>query len=221
MTTDRDRILSEFIDSWNAGRRPDIDEHLARVPEGERAELEDDITSFIRWAPTPDYDDATVEAIRAEPAVAAAFASYDSDKPGLWPALLPRWRERASLSTADLARRLVAALGMASDREEKTQQYLERVEAGELEPSGFSQRLLDALAQVLEVPRQRLESAGESLRAIAAAPPPGAMPASPQFRASSGGAARVRSSLELMAGAMAKKSERDWDEIDELFRGGR
>ena len=53
MTTDRDRILSEFIDDWNAGRRPDVDDYLARVPEGERDELADQLMSFLTFGPPP------------------------------------------------------------------------------------------------------------------------------------------------------------------------
>jgi hypothetical protein len=56
-TTDRDRILSEFIDAWNAGRRPDVDDYLARVDESERGELADALTAFLRFAPTPGYSD--------------------------------------------------------------------------------------------------------------------------------------------------------------------
>ena len=30
-----DVVLSEFIDAWNAGRRPSVREHLLRVPEAD------------------------------------------------------------------------------------------------------------------------------------------------------------------------------------------
>src|SRR3954447_13219514 len=70
-----DRILSDFIDAWNAGRRPDPDEHLARAAEPDREQLLADITAFVAFAPTPDYDDAALAAIRAEPAVAAGAAA--------------------------------------------------------------------------------------------------------------------------------------------------
>ena len=29
-----DRVLSEFIDAWNAGRRPRVRDYLARLPDG-------------------------------------------------------------------------------------------------------------------------------------------------------------------------------------------
>jgi hypothetical protein len=211
VTTDRDQILSEFIDSWNAGRRPDVDEHLARVPEAERAGLLDDITTFMTWAPTPDYDEATLTALRAEPEIAAALAGYRR-RSGPLAALLPRWRQRASLSTTELAASLVRTLGLSGDRVPKTRDYLERVEAGELAASGFSPRLLDALATVLHVSRERLQDTRGWSRPPAAAT---------HFRAGDEAAEAVRDDLELMADAMATRSDRGWDEVDELFRGGR
>ena len=50
-----DRVLSEFIDDWNAGRRPQVDEYLERVPEPERAELADQLMTWLEVAPTPTY----------------------------------------------------------------------------------------------------------------------------------------------------------------------
>ena len=75
MTLDRDRILSEFIDAWNAGSRPDVDDYLARAPAEQQSELADQLLSFLTFAPTPSYDDDTLAAIRAEPIVAAALAA--------------------------------------------------------------------------------------------------------------------------------------------------
>jgi Helix-turn-helix domain len=207
---DPDRVLSDFIDAWNAGRRPDVDEHLARVDAAQRDELAGDIAAFVAFAPTPDYDDAALAAIRAEPAVAAAAAAARSAG-GLWPALLPRLRERAALSTAQLAAAVVAALGLPADREPKTRGYLERLEAGALEPRGLSGRVLDALARLLGVPRDDLEAAG-AFGAPAAAPA--------LFRAEGPAAEALRDELDVIADALAAPAGGDWDEVDELFRGG-
>ena len=32
VSTVREQVLSEFIDAWNAGRRPEVDDYIARVP---------------------------------------------------------------------------------------------------------------------------------------------------------------------------------------------
>jgi len=207
---DPDRILSDFIDAWNAGRRPDFDEHLARAAEADRAQLAADITAFVAFAPTPDYDDAALAAIRAEPAVAAGAAAAAAARGGLWRALLPRLRERAALSTAQLAAGLVGALGLPSDRETKTRRYLEQLEAGELDPRGLSRRLLDAMARLLGVPRGELEGASAF----------GAPAATALFRAEGPAAERIRTDLGVIADALAAPSGVGWDEVDELFCSG-
>jgi hypothetical protein len=206
---DPDRILSDFIDAWNAGHRPDVDEHLARAAEPDRKQLLADITSFVAFAPTPDYDDAALAAIRAEPVVASAHAATTA-RAGLWPALLPRLRERAAVSTSQLAEQIVAALGLPSDRKPKTRGYLEQLEAGELEPQGLSGRLLDTMARLLGVPRGELEGAGGF----------GAPASAALFRAEGPAAETARDDLDVLADALAAPSGAHWDEVDELFRSG-
>jgi hypothetical protein len=207
---DPDRILSDFIDAWNAGRRPDLDEYVARAAAPDREHLSADITAFAAFAPTPDYDDDALAAIRAEPVVASAALAAGAPG-GLWPALLPRLRERAALSTAELAAGLVSLLGLASDRERKTRDYLERLEAGALEPRGLSGRVLDGMARLLGVPRGALEGAGSF-----GGPPVAAA----LFRAEGPAAEAVRDDLDVLADALAAPSGAAWDDVDELFRGG-
>lgn len=209
---ERERILSEFVDAWNAGRRPDVDEHIARAPEGERAELAEDLLSFLAFAPTPEYGDAELQAIRDEPIVVEALAAA-GERGGLLPALLPRLRERRSLTTAQLASELLSALGIASDREAKAAAYLERLEDGELEPARISRRVFDALARVLGVPRAELEGAGDlsGWREAAA----------PVFRADEDAAEAISPHLELLGDALAAPGGADRDEVDDLFLGGR
>jgi hypothetical protein len=215
VTPDRDRILSQFIDAWNAGRRPDVDAHLERAPEAERAGLAKDIASFLTWAPTPDYDAAALDAIAAEPTVQAALAAARGPS-GLWPELLPRLRQRATISTAQLAAALVDILRLPLGSERKTESYLIRMETGELEPTGVSGRLLDGVARILHVPVGELEGAGD-LGAWRTPPPASAA----QFRAQAGAAESVREDLEVLADVLAAASDPEWDEVDELFRGGR
>src|SRR4051794_36926197 len=104
-----DRALSEFIDDWNAGRRPQVDEYLERVPENERAELADQLMTWLEVAPTPAYDEAARAAVAAEPAVRESVDAMAREA-GRWPELLPRLRMRASLSVRDLASKLAAAI---------------------------------------------------------------------------------------------------------------
>jgi hypothetical protein len=207
---DADRILSEFVDAWTAGRRPDVDAYVKRAAAPDRERLAADIVAFVAFAPTPDYDDAALDAIRAEPAVVAGYAAAYAPG-GLWPALLPRLRERAALSIGQLAAGLVGVLGLPADREPKTRGYLERLEAGQLEPRGLSGRVLDGLARLLAVPRADLEGAG-------AFGGPSAAPA--LFRAEGPAAAALRDDLDVIADALAAPAADEWDEVDELFRAG-
>jgi hypothetical protein len=205
-----DRVLSEFIDDWNAGRRPQVDECLERVAEADRAELADQLMTWLEIAPTPQYDDAAREAIAAEPVVREAIAAMSSES-GLWPALLPRLRSRAALSVGELATRLVSALGLGGDAEPKTENYLAELESGRLDPGRVSRRVLDGLARALRVDVSVLEEAGG-----------GAFRPAPMFRASTPPRADTAHNLEVLADMLsAPTPAADWDEIDQLFRGGR
>src|SRR4051794_24618240 len=143
-----DRALSEFIDDWNAGRRPQVDEYLDRVPEADRAELANQLMTWLEIAPTPRYDDAAREAIAAEPVVQEAIEAMSSES-GLWPALLPRLRSRATLSLGDLASKLTSAIGLGGEAETKTERYLGELEAGSPDPRRVLKRGLHGLARGL------------------------------------------------------------------------
>ena len=155
-----DQVLSEFIDAWNAGRRPSVREYLARLPDGpDRDELADQITSWLEIAPAPVY-----------PAVGPF---RDRRRAGRRPA--PRRRPCAAcdagLSTPEVAARLVERLALDSSDVGRTTGYLERLENGGLDPTRVSRRLLDALGGLLGVPgRALLDSAsiGRGLRPAAA-----------------------------------------------------
>ena len=216
MTTDRDRILSEFIDAWNAGSRPDVDDYLARAPAEEQGELADQLLSFLTFAPTPSYDDDALAAIRAEPIVAAALAA-PAQRGGLLPSLLTGLRERFSMTTPQLASNLVDVLGLPHDKQQKTASYLERLEQGELEPARVSRRVFDALARVFEIPRSQLEGAGDLSRWLPAPAPA----AAPVFRADKDAARAVGAHLDVLADALQAPGDAGRDEVDDLFLGGR
>jgi hypothetical protein len=205
-----DRVLSEFIDDWNAGRRPQVDVYLERVPEHERDELADQLMTWLEVAPTPDHDQATRAAIRSEPVARATIDAMASEA-GLWPELLPRLRARASLSVRDLAAKLVAAVGLDSNAEAKTSDYLEQLEHGSLDPGRMSSTLIEKLAGILRVNRSLLEQAsGPTFR-----------PA-PMFRAEAPPGARAMRNMEVLADMLTTKAPaEDWDDVDQLFQGGR
>lgn len=200
MTTPPEQVLAEFIDAWNAGQRPDVAEHLGRVPEKQRAELARQIDAWLTLGPSPDYDEATLAAIRAEPAVQRALAA----------ARLAQAREDASLSAEQLAQALVEETGLAPEQREKAGRMLAALEAGRLSLAGLSQRLVDALGRILRLPAEAFAASAETGQAGALA-----------FRADAEPAAEAAGDLELLRRGIEAPSARDWDEVDELFLGGR
>jgi transcriptional regulator with XRE-family HTH domain len=213
-TQDRDLILSEFVDAWNAGRRPDVDDYLARVNESERGELAGELAAFLRFAPTPEYSDEALEAIRADPIVAEALTAAGG-RAGLLPSLFVRLRSRLGLSNDEVAGELVKSLSLLPDRAPKTASYLAQLERGELEPSRISGRVFDALARLFGVPRSELEGAGD----VGGWAAPGAPAAA--FRASDEAADAAAPHLDLLARGLSTPGDAARDEVDDLFLGGR
>src|SRR3954469_17604959 len=112
MSSTREQVLSEFIDAWNAGQRPDVDEYIARVPAEEQVALGEELATFLTFAPTPAYSDDAFAAVRAE--IAEAAGPYT--RGGLFGELLTRLRERIGSSTTDVAGELVAELGLTQQQ---------------------------------------------------------------------------------------------------------
>ncbi len=208
-----DQVLNDFIDAWNAGRRPRVREYLARLPDGpERDDLAEQITAWLEVAPTPGYDDDTRAEIRAEPIVARLLESADSDA-GLWPTVVPQLRARAGLSVTQLAARLIERLSLERGDTARAAGYLERLERGALDPSRVSRRLLDSVGALLGVPGRAL--------ADAASYPRGLRPASPAlFRAESDLGDWVRDDIEVLSAAAMAPAPPPMDELDRLFTGG-
>ena len=217
MSTVREQVLSEFIDAWNAGHRPDVDDYIARVPADEQGELTEDLLEFMAFAPTPAYSEEALAAIRAEPVVAETLSAA-AGRSGLLPTLLGRLRERFGMTTDDVAGQLVGELGLPEDRTPKTAGYLERLEQGNLEPARVSRKVFEALGKVFRVPANELEGAADvgGFSAIVRA-----RAAAPVFRADEDAAAAAGRHLEVIADALAAPGAGPRDEVDDLFLGGR
>jgi hypothetical protein len=214
MSTSSDEVLSEFIDAWNAGRRPRVLEYLDRVPEGAaRDELADQIAAWLEVAPAPELDAAARARIRAEPAVARALEAAGSQA-GLWPTLIPRLRARAGLSIGEVAARIVERFGLGAGDQERAATYLERLEHGELEPARVSRRLLDALGDLLGAGGRTLAEAG-ALGAPRAAVAGGAL-----FRAGADAGDQIAEDLDVIGAAAMTPAPPPMDELDRLFAGG-
>jgi transcriptional regulator with XRE-family HTH domain len=191
-------ILGEFIAAWNAGRRPRMASYLERVPPADREELADQIETFLMVAPEPEYDEATWAEMTSDPMISrAAVASMEAADPQPLPVL----RARAGLSVAQLAERL----GFTGARRTKAERYLAEVESGVLAPR---RPLLERLARALGVPAEAIVE-----RAVPDAPAAAAV-----FRRAAEAPHDAR--LDVVADALLSDDE-EWDEVDELFLGGR
>ena len=67
------QLLGQFIEAWNAGERPDVRDYLARASADERDDLSTLLSAWLELAPTPAWDEATLDEISATPALRAAL----------------------------------------------------------------------------------------------------------------------------------------------------
>jgi hypothetical protein len=204
-----DELLDDFIAAWNAGKRPRVDDYLERAPEPERDELAGLLHAFLDQAPVPAYTRQTLAEIQAEPAVAELSALIESQA-GVWPSLLPRLRRRAQLTRDQVVSALSDALGLGG-REEKVKGYYHQMESGTLDPRGVSARVLESLAGVFKVTVGEIEEGGE-FEVTSGLVPDAAFARSYQMH---------EWTAHAPAAAEDRESPGDWDEVDELFRGGR
>ena len=204
--TNPDALLARFIEEWNAGRRPQVEDCLAQAKESERDDLADQINTFLAFAPTPRFDEATINELLAAPAVEAAVQAFASEA-SAWPTLLPRLRAQAGLSLRDLASRVLVAAGIGDRGLEKTEQRLAEMERGELDATNVSGRVIDLVGRLLGMNPADLVRTGMPAKAGGAL-----------YRRDDESA--VREDLDLVADALATPvPEGEWDDVDELFFG--
>jgi hypothetical protein len=207
--SDLDRLLAEYVAEHRAGGDADPKEYLDRAPLAERRELAALIDAYLVRTPRQAFDETRFRGSSAERTVDELERAIIGQA-GLWPALLPRLRNRAGLKRSELVERLANALGVG-DRTDKVAGYYHEMEQGLLPARGVSDRVLDALAQIVGESAQALREAGRSL----GTPPPVPPAAATAFarRASTEAEARAEPT-----GARGVPTA-GWDEVDELFRG--
>jgi hypothetical protein len=210
---DVERLREQFIAEFDAGHAPDPGEYLAQVEGADRRELEALLDAYLEQAPRRPFDPAAFAASPARALTDDLVQALDG-RAGAWPVLLPRLRHTARLRRAEVVQRLAAALGVA-DREAKVERYYHEMEQGLLEPRGVSDRVLDALSELLGTTRERLREAAQALG-----------PAAPRaddalFARTAIPDADARAAMGVPpAPAGTQEGAECFDEVDELFRGG-
>ena len=203
---DLDQLLRGFKDEHERGERADPQRYLAQVSGQDRFALETMIDAYLATAPRREWDEERFAASRAAELVGGIEDSVFGVS-GAWPTLLPRLRNRAQILREDLTARLAEALGVG-DHAEKVHVYYHQMESGMLPPEGVSQRVLDALGRLVGVSGERLREAGSAAGDIAAGP---------EMTFARSAPAAEPADLELRAPAPQGE---EWDEVDQLFRGG-
>lgn len=191
-----DTLLNEFIDAWNAGQRPTVDAYIAQADPDDRDELRGALGTWLAVAPTPDYDEATISDIRTSPALIAALAEPVG-------ARVATLRTKSGLALTELAAKISNKFGLGENQ--RVEQYLTELEAGELEENRLSRRLLTTLGDIL----------GGTLQ-----PPPQAAPAG-LFRADGDVDGSLSDQFAVLSqAALTSAPEASMDAIDQLFLGG-
>jgi hypothetical protein len=208
--TSVDRLLADYIAEHRAGGEADPREYLARASPEQRTELAALIDTYLTYASRRPFDQAMFRGSSAERTVDELERAIVGQA-GLWPAVLPNLRGRAGLKRSELVERLAAMLGVTS-RKEKVADYYHQMEQGLLPAQGVSDRVLGVLGQLVGETLQTLRDAGRALT------PSGQGPAAAPAAAF---ARRAYSDPGAQEGAAAAaRHEAEWDEVDELFRGG-
>ncbi|MGO9960918.1 MAG: hypothetical protein ACLP50_33905 [Solirubrobacteraceae bacterium] len=208
--TDVDRLLADYIAEHRAGGEADPRAYLSRASPAERTELAALIDAYLAHAPRQPFDQAAFRGSGAERTVDELERAI-AGQAGLWPALLPRLRDRAGLKRSTLVERLATALG-ASDQQDKVAGYYHEMEQGLLPAQGVSDRVLEALGQIVGETARMLREAGRALTPPGQGPPAAPTPAfARRAFAEAAGATSPEAALE---------PEGEWDQVDQLFRGG-
>ena len=208
--TDLDRLLSDFIDTWNAGQNPSVRDYLALTDDDrDRSELASQLAAFLDVAPIPAYPPGSLDHAFTGSVVDAAAAAFETSN-SAWPTLLPRWRAAAGLSFQQLAGRVLESAGLPDADHERAATYLASMERGALDAGSVTERAMNVVARALGVNARDLVAAGRPIRPVAAAP---------LFRAVDvDGADNVGEKLTALTEAMLAPVEPG--PVDEFFLGG-
>jgi len=199
-----DDLYDAFVRAWHDGLAPDAATYVGQAPAAERDELAAMIHTFVLVAPSVAPTPERAAQIAQDPAFLRALALVDDVEPTTWGARLAAARSRAGLTLAELGERFAASFGLEG-REARAAALLGRLEAGELEPAGVSERAARRLGELL----------GQAADALT--PPPAA---AALFRADDDASEELGDVLLGASAALRHSAAEPWDELDDLLKGG-
>lgn len=157
---DLDRYIDEFKADYEAGRPTDLVGLLERVPKDQRQELAEKLDSYLMDAPRRRWDPEAYKGSLAEAAVERVYESIEGVS-GTWPELLPKLRNRARIKRRMLVQKLAEALGFTTKPQvDKVGAYYHRMEHGDLPAEGVSDRVIEALAGIVDSTAEAIRAAG-------------------------------------------------------------
>jgi hypothetical protein len=209
-----DRLLSEYIAEHRAGGEADPLAYLDQLEGTDRAELSELIDAYLVRSPGQAWD-AKAFAGSASERLAERLGEALTGQAGLWPVVLPRLRDRARLKRDEVVERLAEALGVGG-REQKVERYYHGMEHGSLPSTGVSSKVLQALGGIFGASGEFLRSIGEP---FGAGPGPAEGPVFARTATVQPEYLDADTAGPPSPGRTPDAAEQ-WDEVDELFRGG-
>ena len=217
--SDVDRLFDQYREQHRSGGGADPRQYLEQLEGVDRDELAALIGAYLERAPGRTWDATAFAGSRAERLTERIAKQWEeAEAPVAWHELLPQLRAKSQIKRADLVERLAAAIG-AGGREWKVAAYYHQMETGKLPSEGVSNRVLQALGEIVGESAERLRAAGSVLgaggnqqevearvafaRTAAHKPEFYALPATPAPSASAG-----------------EPAEDEDDLVDRLFTGG-
>lgn len=165
---DVETLFRDYVAAHRQDGRVDPRAYLERLAGAERAELEALIAAYLRRAPGRSWDPdayAGSPAERAVQRIQGAWRDWElAPEPEPWPELLPSLRQRARIKRSDLVRRLAEAIGWPGEAE-RVGRYYHQMETGQLPSEGVSDRVLEALGELVQTPAALLRAAGSAIGA--------------------------------------------------------
>jgi hypothetical protein len=207
-----DRLFKQYVAEHRAGGTADPLQYLERVRGADRLELEALIDGYLTNAAPQERGAESYRGSLAEQVVESLSPSIAGSS-GLWPTVLPGLRNRAQVRRSELVHRLAQTLEVG-DREAKVADYYNQMEQGLLPAEGVSTRVLAALGEIVGRSAPYLRRLGRAL-GPAAEQPPGSAAAFARLAAPAAPAGDEAHERPAPTSAMP-----EWDEVDELFRGG-
>ncbi len=155
--TSVEEVFAEYVFAEREGNG-DPRPFLNRVQASERDRLASLIDSYLSTTPGREWDPIAFAGSKEERLIEPLSRALNGVS-GTWPVVLPSLRERAKVKRSELVDRLAQRLGVPTQRD-VVDEYYHGMEYGTVESSGVSDKVLDALGEILGAGRDALRHSG-------------------------------------------------------------